>query len=87
MLTAHALDPDAFVKSMESGAMAYIPKEKMTEITTYVADLLKAQQAGIQRPRGWFESLRSFFEKAFGHDWLDQYKKAQKKYPWLDFDD
>jgi len=87
MLTAHALNPDAFVKSMESGAMAYIPKEKMTEIATYVADLLKAQQAGIQRPGGWFESLRSFFEKAFGHDWLDQYKKAQKKYPWLDFDD
>ena len=87
MLTAHALNPEAFVKSMEGGARAYIPKEKLVEIAIYVADLIKAQQAGIQRSRGWFEKLRSFFEKQFGRDWLDQYKEAREKYPWLDFDD
>jgi len=87
MLTAHALNPDSLAKSMEGGAKAYIPKEKMPEIATYVADLLKAQQAGIQRPRSWFESLRSFFEQKFGRDWLDRYKEAREKYDWLDFDD
>jgi len=87
MLTAHALSPDAFVKSMESGAKAYIPKEKMTEIGTYVADLFKAQQAGIQRPRSWYDRLESFFEKQFGRDWQRKYKEAREKYDWLDFDD
>ena len=87
MFTAHALNPDAFVKSMEGGARAYIPKEKMAEIATYVADLLRAQQAGIQRPGGWFERLRSFFEKQFGTGWLNQYKEAREKYDWLDFDE
>ena len=87
MFTAHALNPDAFVKSMEGGAKAYIPKEKMAEIATYVADLLRAQQAGIQRPGGWFERLRSFFEKQFGTGWLNQYKEAREKYDWLDFDE
>jgi len=72
---------------MEGGARAYIPKEKLVEIAIYVADLIKAQQAGIQKYRGWFEKLRSFFEKQFGRDWLVQYKEAQEKYPWLDFDD
>ena len=64
-----------------------ISQEKMPEIATYVADLLKAQQAGIQRSRSWFESLRSFFEQKFGRDWLDRYKEAREKYDWLDFDD
>jgi len=87
MLTAHALSPDALVKSMQNGAKAFIPKEKMTEIASYVADLLEAQQAGIQRSRNWFERLRSFFAQQFGHDWLDGYKEAREKYGWLDFDD
>ena len=87
MFTAHALNPDAFVTSMENGAIAFIPKEKMAEIASYVADLLNARQAGIQKPRGWYEKLKSFFEKQFGNDWLDRYKEAREKYDWLDFDD
>jgi len=87
MFTAHALNPDAFVKSMKGGAKAYIPKEKMSEIASYVADLLKAQAAGIKRPRGWFDRLEGFFEKQFGKDWMDKYIEAHKKYDWLDFDD
>jgi len=35
MLTAHALSPDNFAKSISGGAKAYIPKEKMTEIAIY----------------------------------------------------
>lgn len=87
MFTAHALNPDAFVRSMKGGAKAYIPKEKMSEIASYVADLLRAQAEGIQRPRGWFDRLESFFDKQFGNDWLKQYTEAHKKYDWLDFDD
>lgn len=87
MFTAHALTPDAFVKSMENGATAFIPKEKMTDLATYVAELLKEKQAGINKPRSWFERLRSFFEQQFGRDWLDRYKEAREKYDWLDFDD
>lgn len=87
MFTAHALNPDAFVKSMKGGAKAYIPKEKMSEIASYVADLLKAQAEGIARPRNWFDRLETFFEKQFGNDWLDKYTQAHKKYDWLDFDD
>jgi len=87
MFTAHALNPDAFVKSMKGGAKAYIPKEKMSEIASYVADLMQAQAEGIERPRNWFDRLESFFEKQFGNNWLDKYTAAHKKYDWLDFDD
>jgi len=87
MFTAHALNPDAFVKSMKGGAKAYIPKEKMSEIASFVADLLRAQAEGIEHPRNWFDRLESFFDKQFGSDWLDKYTEAHKKYDWLDFDD
>jgi len=80
MFTAHALNPDAFVKSMKGGAKAYIPKEKMSEIASYVADLLKTQADGIERPRNWFDRLESFFKKQFGNDWRNKYTEAHKKY-------
>ena len=44
MLTAHALSPDNFAKSIAEGAKVYIPKEKMVDIAIYLSDLLKAQE-------------------------------------------
>ena len=87
MFTAHALSPEAFEKSLDGGAKAYIPKEKMSEIDIYLADLLEAHEKGIEQPGKWFSRLKSFFERQFGSDWLDNYRAAQEKYPWLDFDD
>lgn len=87
MFTAHALNPEAFEKSMDGGAKAYIPKEKMTEIASYASELLEASAKGIERPGNWFKRLESFFKRQFGNEWLDNYKKAREKYPWLDFDD
>lgn len=87
MFTANALTADAFVKSMKGGATAYIPKEKMAEIASYVAELLRAQQEGDHRPKKWFRGLKSFFDRQFGEDWLKQYKEYREKFDWLDFDD
>lgn len=87
MFTAHALSSDAFVKSMQGGAAAYIPKEKMSEIILYVAEVLEAKQKGIERPKKWFARLKSFFDRQFGVDWLKQYKEYREKYDWLDFDE
>jgi len=84
MFTAHALNPDDFVKSMEGGAKAYIPKEEMSEIGSYVADLIRSQQEGRQRHRSWFGKLKSFFDKQFGYDWREKRKEFWDKYDWLD---
>ncbi len=86
MFTAHALNPDDFVKSIEGGAKAYIPKEKMPEIAAYVADLLKAHQEGTHKHSGWFGKLQSFFDKQFGTEWLEQYKEFREKYDFYNDD-
>ena len=79
MLTAAALSPDNFVKSISEGAKAYIPKEKMSEIAIYLSDLLKAQE-GFEKPYKWFSRLNSFFDKVFGKGWLKEYRELEKKY-------
>jgi len=81
MLTAHALTPDNLVKSIKEGAQSYIPKEKMSDITTYLADILKAQAKGIEKQGTWFARLKQFFDKKFGPGWKEEHKEF-----WQEFD-
>lgn len=85
MLTAHALSPDNFAKSISEGAKAYIPKEKMAEIAVYLSDLLKAQE-GKESPHKWFSRLTSFFDLLFGKGWLKTYRELERKYGPFDSD-
>jgi CheY-like chemotaxis protein len=67
MLTAHALSVDALRTSIKMGARAYLPKEKMSEIVSFLEDVLILEH----RP-GWrrlFERLGSYFNTSFGRDW------------------
>jgi CheY-like chemotaxis protein len=67
MLTAHALSVRSLRKSIEMGARAYIPKEKMSDIITFLEDVLT-----VEYKTGWrrvFERLGGFFNLAFGPEW------------------
>jgi DNA-binding NtrC family response regulator len=78
MLTAHALSPNNFVKSISEGAKAYIPKEKMADITIFLSDLLKSQD-GTEKPYKWFYRLKSYFNVLFGTNWLNDYEEFKKE--------
>lgn len=67
MLTAHALNPEALKQSIELGARAYLPKEKLSELVPFLEDVLRYEYAP-----GWkrlFEKLGGFFSHRFGADW------------------
>jgi DNA-binding response OmpR family regulator len=67
MLTAHALSAETLKKSVEMGAKAYLPKERMSEIVSFLEDVLTLEhQAGWQR---LFKRLGGFFNANFGPDW------------------
>jgi len=69
MLTAHALSPEALKRSIEMGARAYLPKEKLGEIVPFLEDILE-----YEAPAGWnrlFGKLGDFFDERFGTDWRD----------------
>jgi DNA-binding response OmpR family regulator len=78
MVTAHALTPEALKRSIEMGARAYLPKEKLGEIVPYLEDVLRYESSP-----GWkrlFEKLGGFFTNRFGSDW----QKSDQVF-WKDF--
>ena len=79
MLTAHALNPEALKRSIEMGARAYLPKEKLGEIVPFLEDVLRYENL-----TGWsrlLENLKGFFNARWGENW----KKIDEKF-WKDFD-
>jgi DNA-binding response OmpR family regulator len=80
MLTAHALSPEALKKSIEMGARAYLPKEKLGELVPFLEDVLRYE--ALPAWRRLFEKLGDFFNLRFGPDW----QKKEDKF-WKDFND
>jgi DNA-binding response OmpR family regulator len=75
MLTAHALSPDHFYASLQKGALAYIPKDKIMEIESFLVDILEAHQKGSNKLGKWFQRLEPFFEEKFGPYWKERIKE------------
>ncbi len=81
MLTAHALTADNLKQSIEKGADAYVPKDKLVDISIYVADVLTAREQGKTSHTKWFSSLLPVFDKLFGDGW----RETDKNF-WDEFD-
>ena len=81
MLTAHALSPENLKKSVESGAHAYVPKDKITDIADFVAGIIKANEEKNPGGNKWFSRLKPFFDSKFGKNW----RKKDEAF-WREFD-
>ena len=75
MLTAHALSPDNLKKSIEQGADAYIPKDKMVDIALYVEDVMISRQDKGKPNFTWYSRLKPAFNNFFGKGWKDPEKE------------
>jgi CheY-like chemotaxis protein len=71
MLTAHALSPEHTAKSFKEGAAFYVPKDKISEIATYLNDILDAHQKGKNLWSRWLERMDSYYNKKFGTKWKE----------------
>jgi len=72
MLTAHAFSPDNLMKSIQKGALSYIPKEKLSEIEGFLVDVLEARERDENPWAAWQQRLpESYFEKRWGKAWQD----------------
>jgi CheY-like chemotaxis protein len=80
MLTAHALNPEALKRSIELGARAYLPKEKLGETVPFLEDVLT--QKNLPGWKRLFEKLGEFFNARFGPDW----QKAEAGF-WQEFNE
>jgi DNA-binding NtrC family response regulator len=73
MLTANAMTPDNIIKSYEEGAASFVPKEEMSNITTFLIDIFEAKEKGKSFWWRWFDRLADYFEKKFGPDWQEKH--------------
>jgi CheY-like chemotaxis protein len=73
MLTAYAMTPEDIKKSYENGAASFVPKEKMSDITTYLADIYEAREKGKNLWWRWFDRMADYCEKKFGPEWQKEH--------------
>jgi CheY-like chemotaxis protein len=79
MLTAHALSPEALKRSMELGARAYLPKEKLGEIVPFLEDVLLHEYLP-----GWKRLLMKLDDFFNGH-WGAHWRNSESDF-WRDFE-
>ena len=81
MLTAHSLNPESLKRSIEMGACAYLPKEKLGEIVPFLEDILESADGSTVWGR-----LMNALEGYFAGRWGELWKKSEEKF-WEDFDE
>jgi len=72
MLTAHALSPESLKKAIKLGAVAYLPKEKISELRFFLEDVITGGGKPIWQKT--FDKLGGYFNKKFGSDWKEKTK-------------
>lgn len=81
MLTAHAFTPGNLVRSIKEGADSYLPKEEISNIATFLEDVLEAKEKGKNPWGPWQERLpTSYFERRWGAAWQDTDKDFWDKF-------
>lgn len=76
MLTAHALSPESLKKSIKLGAVSFLPKEKMSQLDSYLEDVVLGEGKPIWEKL--FDRLGDYFNKKFGPDWREKDKFFQE---------
>ena len=67
MLTAHAFSIASLKKSLELGARAYLPKEKLADVVSFLEDVIT-----MEHKESWqrlFNRLGGFLNASFGAKW------------------
>ncbi len=72
MLTAHALSPESLKKSIKLGAVSFLPKEKMSELTSFLEDVVLERGKPVWQKL--FDRLGNYFNRRFGPDWKEKDK-------------
>ncbi len=79
MLTAHAFSPDALKKSIELGARAYLPKERLGAIVPFLEDVLTYEYGPA-----WKRLLKDV-EGIFSTTWGPYWRKPNNAF-WAEFE-
>jgi len=71
MLTAHALSQENLKKSFKKGAAYYVPKDEISKVDVFLADILDAIDKKKNVFVKWYERLSGFCDRRFGPNWKE----------------
>ena len=80
MLTAHALNPQSLKASIVDGALSYLPKEELANLTEHIDDVLDAIEKKQSPWKRVFSRLGKVFDQTFGSGWELQDPDFWSKY-------
>jgi CheY-like chemotaxis protein len=86
MLTAHALSEENLNRSVKEGAAYFAPKDEITSIGVFVADVIDAIQKNKSPWIRFMERLGGFYDKRFvGTNWREKELEyiMERKGDWL----
>jgi DNA-binding NtrC family response regulator len=66
MLTAHAMNYEALMHSIQKGSISFLPKEKLGDFVRLLDILLTAHDSGKSTWEILFDELGNYFDKKFG---------------------
>jgi nucleotide-binding universal stress UspA family protein/CheY-like chemotaxis protein len=69
ILTGHSLSPESTFQSYKEGAAFYVPKDEIARISTFLNDVLEAEERGKNSWWRWLERLGSYYSDHFGPQW------------------
>ena len=80
MLTAHALNPEILIESIQKGAISYLPKEKLSELNELLNAILGAFNRNEPTWELLIENLWNYFNDRWGPGWQERDREF-----WLKF--
>jgi DNA-binding response OmpR family regulator len=72
MLTAQGLNPKTLIKSIQKGAISYLPKEKLSELDDLLNSILGAINRDEPTWRLLIENLWDYFNERWGPGWQER---------------
>ncbi len=71
MLTAHAVNVESLNRSIQLGAVSFIPKDELIRLPEYIAEILQGLEEGHTHWRRLFQRLEVYFKDRLGIVWED----------------
>lgn len=72
VLTSHALNPETLMKSIQKGAISYLPKQKLSELDDLLDKILRTYKRGEPPWKLLFDELDEYFELRDGPNWKEK---------------
>jgi DNA-binding NarL/FixJ family response regulator len=70
MLTAYAVSPESLKKSIKLGAVSFLPKDKIVELSSFLEDVVLGGGKPVWHKV--FDKLGKYFKNRFGPDWEEK---------------